>query len=232
MSACPTLSNLSDAELDATYGTGKTLLSGVTGSISRDSNGMLTTASLGTVLANLKTSGAIPAGSSTVTPDTLAQQQQAFLQAVKAEYCFYHGRYMNALDRLFTAISAAYSNSTSTTQTTVNTYLLKTQTLNSRLNDLTQIINAITESSMSAASTLGADITAMNQKLQAIQTKLQEQNAVLNSSEATMQLNKQMVKYTEEKARRSNNLLQLYGFLNVVALGLLVYVYRAAGDTE
>ena len=67
-------------------------------------------------------------------------------------------------------------------------------------------------------------------KVQELQKKLAEQNAVLNSSEATMQLNKQMVKYTEEKARRSNNLLQLYGFLNVVVLGLLVYVYRAAGD--
>jgi hypothetical protein len=37
-----------------------------------------------------------------------------------------------------------------------------------------------------------------------------------------------MVKYSEEKARYTDNLLKLYSFLNVVALGLLVYVYRAS----
>jgi hypothetical protein len=39
-----------------------------------------------------------------------------------------------------------------------------------------------------------------------------------------------MVKYSEEKARYSDNLLKMYSFLNVVALGLLIYVYKAAGD--
>jgi len=37
-----------------------------------------------------------------------------------------------------------------------------------------------------------------------------------------------MVKFSEEKNRYSANLLKLYSFLNVVALGLLVYVYKAA----
>ena len=37
-----------------------------------------------------------------------------------------------------------------------------------------------------------------------------------------------MVKYSEEKARHTDNLLKLYSFLNVVALGLLVYIYKAA----
>jgi hypothetical protein len=48
------------------------------------------------------------------------------------------------------------------------------------------------------------------------------------SNEASTKLKKEMVKYTEEKGRYSDNLLRLYSFLNMVALGLLVYVYRAS----
>ena len=214
MASCTLQPSLTDGELDAVYGTGKSLLSGISGAVSRDSNGMLTSASLNTVLAKLKTTGVVSASGSPALKD------------VKEEYCFYYARYMNALEKLFAAVSAAYSNPTSALQGSVNLYLAKTQTLNAKLNDLTQIINAVTEASMASATNLSADVQAYNAKVQELQKKLQDQNAILNSSEATMQLNKQMVKYTEEKARRSDNLMQLYGFLNVVALGLLVYVYR------
>ena len=38
-----------------------------------------------------------------------------------------------------------------------------------------------------------------------------------------------MVKYTEEKGRYTDNLLKVYSVLNIVVLGLLVYVYKSAG---
>jgi len=231
-SACTLQPSLTDTELDATYGTGNSLLSAISGSTPRDSTGMLTSSALSSIMTRLKSSGAVPSASGTTVPsaEALAQQQSAFLTAVKAEYCFYYSRYVNALDRLFSAIAAAYANQGANQNGPVNTYLSKTQTLNSRLNDLTQIVNAVAEDSLAATTNMSADIETYNQKINELKAKLTEQNAILNSSEATMQLNKQMVKYTEEKARRSDNLLQLYGFLNVVALGLLVYVYRAAGD--
>jgi hypothetical protein len=36
-----------------------------------------------------------------------------------------------------------------------------------------------------------------------------------------------MIEYTREKAKATNNLMQLYGFLNIVALGVIFYVYRS-----
>ena len=60
--------------------------------------------------------------------------------------------------------------------------------------------------------------------------KLQKQNKIISSNQATMEINKQMVKFTEQKAKYSNNLLGLYSFLNIVALGILVYVYKSAGE--
>jgi hypothetical protein len=39
-----------------------------------------------------------------------------------------------------------------------------------------------------------------------------------------------MVEYTEEKSRYTDNLMKMYSVLNIVVVGLLVYVYKAAGD--
>jgi hypothetical protein len=49
----------------------------------------------------------------------------------------------------------------------------------------------------------------------------------LNSENSITELRKRMVEYTEEKNRSAMNLLSLYGFLNLVAIGLLFYVARS-----
>ena len=83
---------------------------------------------------------------------------------------------------------------------------------------------------MKSSDTLQDEIAAFNTRLKSQRDKLQEQNTIIQSNEASMRLKKEMVKYSEEKAQYSNNLLKMYSFLNIVALGLLVYVYKAAGD--
>jgi uncharacterized membrane protein len=60
--------------------------------------------------------------------------------------------------------------------------------------------------------------------------KLDAQNKIITSNQAVTELNKQMVKFTEQKGKYSDNLLGLYSFLNIVALGLLIYVYKSARD--
>ena len=74
------------------------------------------------------------------------------------------------------------------------------------------------------------DISDFNDTIQQQQQKLESQNALISSTEASAKIKKQMVKYTEEKARRTDNLLKLYSVLNIVALGLLVYIYKAADE--
>ena len=72
------------------------------------------------------------------------------------------------------------------------------------------------------------EIDAFNKQIQELKNKLSQQSAIIMSNESTTKLRKEMVKYTEEKGRYSDNLLKLYSFLNIVALGLLVYVYKAS----
>ena len=83
---------------------------------------------------------------------------------------------------------------------------------------------------MKSSETLQQEIAEFNKRLKSQRDKLEEQNTIIQSNEASTRLKKEMVKYSEEKARYSNNLLKMYSFLNIVALGLLVYVYKAAGD--
>ena len=74
------------------------------------------------------------------------------------------------------------------------------------------------------------EIEKFNARIKAQKEKLDAQNKIIMSGEATTNIRKEMVKYTEEKGKYTDNLLNLYSFLNIVALGLLVYVYTAAGN--
>jgi hypothetical protein len=56
--------------------------------------------------------------------------------------------------------------------------------------------------------------------------ELREQMANL-SDEDLMKLEKDMVIYTKEKNKAATNLLATYAFLNLTAIGLLLYIFRA-----
>jgi hypothetical protein len=50
----------------------------------------------------------------------------------------------------------------------------------------------------------------------------------LQNSEMETNAKSAMIDYTVEKNSSSRNLLAIYGFMNIVAVGMLVYLYRAA----
>jgi hypothetical protein len=177
---------------------------------------VLTQVYLDTIIKNIKHK--IPTQQD--NPDAV----QKFLQHIHEEYQFYSVRYQCALDKLFKMLSdeSQSANEKRALQMTV--------ILNHRLNDLTQIINEITKYMSSTSSKIKQDISNFNDTIQQQQQKLENQNALISSTEASAKIKKQMVKYTEEKARRTDNLLKLYSVLNVVALGLLVYIYKAADE--
>ena len=227
-SVCPRASSLTDSELNQAFDN-VLLPSTPNGSSDRDGNGMLTANAVSSILQTLKTSNAIPVATASNAEAYVARQTE-FLRKVKAEYCFYDSRYKFCLEKLFAAVRQGYQNNSREAETLIQKYLLSTQTFNQRVNDLTQIMNAITEDGLRASNNINQDIKDFNAKIQEQKKKLAEQRALITSSQATTTIRKQMVKYTEEKARRSDNLLKMYGFLNVVAIGLLVYIYRAVPE--
>lgn len=226
--SCPSKTAITDSELGQTFGNGTVhglLPSSPNGASDRESNGMLKKSVVQQIITSLKGSGVIPAPGK---DDTFSKKQVELLKNIQDEYCFYDARYKYALEKLLEGIQAGYINNTPDTQSTVQKYLKFTQGLNQRLNDLIQIINGVTDDMLSTTSTLDADIKAFDKKINEEQKKLMAQNNVISSNQAVTKLNKELVKFTEQKGKYTNNLLGLYSFLNIVALGLLVYVYKSA----
>ena len=228
--SCPANTAITDSELNQTYGNGTQpglLPATPNGASDRETNGMLTGTAVQRIIGNLKSTGIIPTATST-NSEAYLKNQAALLKNIQAEYCFYDARYKYALQKLLQAIQQGYTANTQATQSAIQQYLTYTQTLNQKLNDLTQIINAVTDDMLSSTTNLQGEVAAYNAKMKDQQKKLMNQRNIISSSQAATKLNKEMVKFTEEKARYSDNLLKLYSVLNIVVLGLLVYVYRSS----
>ena len=226
---CPVETNLAPNQLVANFPGEKKLLPSSILPTDRDGEGLLKTVMLTDWVRRLEGAGTLP-DLKGVTPSVYTTKITAVLNAAKQEYCFYDSRYRASLQYLFTAIRNAASNNTEESKQVINSRLQTTQALNRKVNDLIQIMNVITDKMMKSSTTLQTEIEQFNKRLREQRDKLEEQNKIIHSNEAAMRLQKEMVKYSEEKARYSDNLLKMYSFLNVVALGLLFYVYKAAGD--
>ena len=218
-----------DEELNKTYSNGL-LPSSPPGASDRDANGILKQTTVDMIVKSLKRSGVIPILTNSDDYETFVKRQDKLLKDIKSEYDFYESRYKTALNKLFNTIREGYINNTGDIQFIIQSNLAIAQILNKKLNDLTQIINGVTEDMLASTSGLEEQIKEFDKKNKEHQRKLQEQNQIITSSQASTELNKRMVKYTDQKAKYSNNILGLYSFLNVVALGLLVYVYKSRSE--
>jgi hypothetical protein len=198
-----------------------------------DSNGMLTTSSMTTIIASLKTANVLPVFSNTKQKDTTTvnEYEQAittFMTNAQAEYNFYNDRYKKALEKLFSSIRNGYSNPSPDNTTNVNINLGYATKLNIKLNDLVQIIKSVSDDMIASSNDMQAKIVQMNKDANTIKSQLTRQGNIIKSSQGVTKINKEMMKYTEEKGRYTDNLLKTYSFLNIVAFGLLIYIYRAA----
>ncbi len=244
--SCPnTNSSFTDSELNAIYTGG--LLNRLSNP-QRDTNGILQSSSLNAWFNTLVSSNVIPtlptqddfkaAASAATNTNSQNNVVQAYITAenkfsadLRSEYCYYEARYKHALRTLISKLATQYSTSgTQNTQVTteVNTYLTICETLNIRLNDLILLSNAVARNRLETSRNKTSEANQINNELQTRAASLQEQARILKDKSSTADLYKRMIEYTEEKNRANRNLLSLYSFLNIVALGMLVYVYRAA----
>ena len=228
--SCPSITTLTDAELDKPYTNGN--VPGVLPlSISNVEKGQLPVNDLNMLVSNLKRSGVIP----TMTSDTelFLKKQTELIGNLKTEYCHYYSRYKYSLYRLFKLIeSSCITQSTKDEKSMMQwtKYISDIKELNVKMNVLIQIISSITDESLKSSTPMENEIKDFDKNIKETQLKLLEQNKIISSNQAITKLNKEMVKYTEEKGRYTDNLLKMYSVLNVVVLGLLVYVYKSVGE--
>lgn len=182
---------------------------------------------------------------------TFATNATKLRTALQTEYCYYYVRYKFGLEQVLTAaISTALSSSTVTTSNADSTIInqtpsitygsLKTTTvlLNKKLNELIQIMQKLQETRFKSLTgpdsyytifnSSSTDSTSFNGKLKAQQDSLAAQSKLLQSGSFNDDVKQSMIDYTLEKNASSRNLLAVYGFMNIVAVGLLFYMYKAS----
>jgi hypothetical protein len=156
---------------------------------------------------------------------TFVQRETEFQNRIKAEYCFYESRYFNALDGFLQAVSSSLTTNAQTA--VINAKLDLARRLNQKVILMTQIVNGIAKDRYAKSSTFQSDINSLNSKLGQRATSLREQNTILMRESAAADLNMRMVEYTVEKNKANQNLLTLYGVLNIVAISMLFYIARS-----
>ena len=218
--------SFTNSELDALFPNG--ILPDSIDTSNRDSSGLLADTYIKTFIASLKTRGIIPVLTANTNEKVYASKVNILLTSYKTEYNHYYTRYVFVLNALFTAIRDQYTVNSSENQTKVSKSNKKLLDLNIKLNDLIQIIQGITNDMLETSDAMNAELNTFLAIIAKKKEQLQYQTEIIKSSQNATSISKAMVRYTEEKARYTDNLLKMYSFLNVVALGLLIYIYRAA----
>lgn len=151
-------------------------------------------------------------------------KEKAFQDAVKSEYCWYERRYFTALDMFLNSVSnASFRGQTEA----VGARLDLAKLLNQKVTLLTQIVNGIAKFRFAQHTRFQGDINNLNSGLKERQKQLLEQANILSRETAAADLHKHMVSYTIEKNKANQNLLTLFGVLNILAIGMVYYIARS-----
>jgi hypothetical protein len=159
----------------------------------------------------------------------LGTTESTTMGKIREEFCYTYFRYKFALETLFDKLVATSKLASIPTadRTIIQSRLDKAKEFNQKLNDIIQITNHIATKRASEMRQQNSDINSLNQNIQSTFNTLQSHSQILNKETSISDLRKRMVEFTEEKNRSAVNLLSLYGFLNLVAIGLLFYIARS-----
>jgi len=218
------------SNLKTPYSSDKTILPDIgKDDATNRSNGLLTnTAITNHITTKLQANNILPKDND--VPAKYNEKMDKFIKYAKDEYTYYYERYKFALSILFTKIIDTYRTPPTTTAVpaAVQTALDDVAAVNLKLNDILSVVQTVSTNMHTAAVATNTKVTEMMKTMLENKDKMEKQGNMIRSNQASSNIQKEMVKYTEEKARYNDNLLKVYSFLNIVALGVLLYVYKAA----
>jgi hypothetical protein len=161
--------------------------------------------------------------------NNLGAKESATMGKIQQEYCFYYFRYKYALETLFDKLvtTSKLTSLPDADKADIQSKLTRAKNFNEKLNDIIQITNYIAQKRATEMREQNTEINSLNSGIKSTFDTLQAHSKMLNSETSLSDLRKRMVEFTEEKNRSALNLLSLYGFLNLVAIGLLFYIARS-----
>ena len=143
---------------------------------------------------------------------------------MQKEYCWYYRRYDWAMQRILMNVA---SSSGEVDESLKNGAI----TLNTKLNVILLIMKGIVNSRLSTLNTYytggsgTGQINAINMELDDTRNNLVKHSRKLQNNDLKSDVQSAMIDYSLEKNSSSRNLLAIYGFMNIIAAGLLFYIY-------
>lgn len=159
---------------------------------------------------------------------TFSTKAKELRDSIQREYCFYYNRYVYGLSSLLTDAANSAIDKTGTAYTTKKTNVIL---LNSKLNQILQILHALTSSRRTTLNTYygtNTGVNTLNTNIGTLSTSLTNHSKALKDKSLELNVQSAMIDYSLEKNASSRNLLGIYGFMNIVAIGLLFYLYRSS----
>jgi hypothetical protein len=191
------------------------------------SAGTATAADITTIITTLGAYvPAAPTSQSDADIQSFMDKDSIFITKVQQEYCHYFGLYAAGINQLLACVMN--SNNLDGNGNTFASINAECNLLNTKLNIIAQVIQKIADQRKTSLNGIKTNLDTLNAQLGTASTSLSAQQAILTKEKGSVQLYKEMEQYSREKSKYTNNLLMLYSFLNITALGLLFYVYRAA----
>jgi hypothetical protein len=164
-------------------------------------------------------------------PNTLSQLQQgnpaqdfsaktkALRDSMQNEYCHYYSRYIWGLTYVLT-------NASQQGGVVDPEVKAKTAELNNKLNGILLVMKAaVNNRSSTLTNYYERDVNSLNDNLETARTNLARHSEILKNNNLKSDAQAAMIDYSIEKNSSSRNLLAVYGFMNIVAAGLLFYLY-------
>ncbi len=248
MSTCPSNTTVfSISQLQERF-SGGIMEASAPGDSARNAEGLLTPEYLSARIQSLKAgnNAIIPAPPNIPNPSDMKADANISIQEyvnktdnmknlIKSEYCHYLDRYKFAIRKMVESIGSATTDGVGVGTGTqgpslaikVREYTDSAKIVNTALLDLSQLANAITEDQYTQAKDFNNRINDMNTEINNYFNTLRSHADILKKEVPAVEIRKRMVEYTKEKANAHRNLLGFYFFLDIVALGILFYVYKA-----
>lgn len=152
----------------------------------------------------------------------LVADDKAFYAKLQEEYCYYEQRYKYA----FKQFLAMATSRVAADNRAAEVMLQNTKKLNIRVNGVLEVMNYLAASRVATTADNKADINRRNELINTKLGRLNKGYAILSRDNAVIMAQKEMVRYTEEKNNYNSTQIAIWAAANVVALGVIFYVYR------
>lgn len=150
-------------------------------------------------------------------------QDKQLQNNIQLEYCFYELRYMSAMKR-FIDLATSLDKTVVPEAKRMGDYA---KSLNLKINSLIEITSLISETRTDSTNALKSKISVTNNEISHAANKIKAQYELLSKDNATIETQKEMIRYGKEKNDAIVNQIAVFTILNAFVIGAIYTIVRA-----